>query len=110
MLIDPATDFREQERHFFELLGRAVARWQLVEMQLFRIHARLVRSENSEVASAAFHSIINFRQRLGMMDAAARIFLATSPMLAKWTALKKRAKKAAVRQNTLTHSVVVFGG
>jgi len=47
-------DLPEQERLFFEAVGRAFGQWQHVEMQLFRVYVRLVRPNNAEVASAAF--------------------------------------------------------
>jgi hypothetical protein len=100
---------QEQERIFFENLGRALGKWQLVEMQLFRVYARLIRCENAEVASAAFHSIVNFRTRLGMTDAAARVALADSPLLGRWNALRNRASKRSRRRNLLAHFVVVYG-
>lgn len=52
---------QEVEREFFEKLGRAFREWQLVEMQLFRVYARLVRCEEGAIAAAAFHAIPDFK-------------------------------------------------
>jgi hypothetical protein len=49
-------------------------------MQLFRVYARLVKPNNAEVASAAFHSVINFNVHLGMTNAAAHMALAGDPV------------------------------
>ena len=102
-------DFPEQERAFFEAVGRAFGLWQHVEMQLFRIYARLIRPENAEVASAAFHSVVNFNTRLGMTNAAAHIVLTGSAALAVWNPLHNRAGRQAKRRNELAHFAVVYG-
>ena len=102
-------DFPEQERVFFEAVGRTFGMWQHVEMQLFRIYARLIRPDNAEVASAAFHSVVNFSTRLGMTNAAAHVALAGSPALAVWNPLHNRTGRQAKRRNELAHFAVVYG-
>jgi hypothetical protein len=103
-------DLPEHERVFFETLGRAFGLWQYVEMQLFRVYTRLLRPDNAEVASAAFHSVINFNTRLGMTNAAAHVALAAgSPALSVWNALYNRAGRQAKRRNELAHFTVVYG-
>jgi hypothetical protein len=79
-----------------------------VEMQLFRIYARLTRCETAEVASAAFHSIIGFRIRLEVTHAAARSALVGSA-LSSWNALHNRTNTASKKRNSLAHFVVVYG-
>jgi hypothetical protein len=98
-----AMDLPERERLFFEAVGRAFGQWQHVEMQLFRVYARLVRPDNAEVASAAFHSVINFNVRLGMTNAAAHVALAGGSALALWNPLYNRAGRQAKRRNELAH-------
>src|SRR5207253_11449373 len=102
-------DLPEQERVFFEALGRAFGQWQHVEMQLFRVYARLIRPDNAEVAAAAFHSVINFNTRLGMTNSAAHVALADSPALSVWNPLYNRAGRQAKRRNELAHFTVVYG-
>jgi hypothetical protein len=102
-------DFPEQERAFFEVVGRAFGLWQHVEMQLFRVYARLIRPENAEVASAAFHSVVNFNTRLGMTNAAAQVALVGSVALSVWSPLHNRAGRRAKRRNELAHFAVVYG-
>jgi hypothetical protein len=93
----------------FQRLAEAVGGWQLVEMQLFRIYAWLARCENAAVSSAAFRSIINFRARLTMVDAAAAVALADDTLKARWEDLHKRIKGLSKRRNVLVHFVVVYG-
>lgn len=102
-------DFPEQERAFFEAVGRAFGLWQRVEMQLFRIYARLIRPDNAEVASAAFHSVVNFNTRLGMTNAAAHVALAGNSALSLWNPLHNRAGRQAKKRNELAHFTVVYG-
>ena len=106
-IVRPAT-VQDQERLFFEQLGRAIGKWQLVEMQLFRVYARLARCESAEVASAAFHSIIGFRVRLEMTDAAAQTAL-TGERLSSWDSLRNRTNRQSKRRNLLAHFVVTYG-
>jgi hypothetical protein len=103
-----ATTIQEQQRLFFEQLGRAVGNWQLVEMQLFRVYARLLKCENVEVASAAFHSVIGLRIRLTMTHAAARVAL-TGNDLSRWITLRNRIGRQSDKRNDLAHFIVIYG-
>jgi hypothetical protein len=105
-LVAPRT-IQEGQQVFFEHLGRAIGNWQLVEMQLFRVYARLLRCENVEVASAAFHSIIGFRVRLEMTNAAAQVAL-TGTLLDRWTSFYNRTARQSKRRNDLAHFVVIY--
>lgn len=100
---------QEQQRLFFERLGHALGQWQLVEMQLFRVFARLMRCENAQVASAAFHSVISFATRLDMTEAAAKVGIADQAMFSRWHALHNRAVKRSKRRNLLAHFIVIYG-
>jgi hypothetical protein len=102
-------DLLEQEWLFFEAVGRAFGQWQHVEMQLFRVYARLVKPNNAEVASAAFHSVTNFNVRLGMTNAAAHVALAGDPVFAIWNPLYNRPGRQAKGRNELAHFAVVYG-
>ena len=77
-------------------------------MQLFRVSTRLVKPSNAEVASAAFHSVINFNVRLGMTNAAAHVTLAGDPLLPIWNPLYNRAGRQAKRRSELAHFAVVY--
>lgn len=100
----------EHQKVFFENLGYAIGTWQHVEMQLFRIYSRLVRCENYYVASAAFHSIINFNARLGMTDAAASVaFASDEAALKRWVRLEDRCNKRSKMRNKLAHFIVMYG-
>jgi hypothetical protein len=103
-----AASAQEQERLFFETLGRTIGQWQLVEMQLFRVYAHLIQSRDTSVASAGFHSINGFKIRLDVVDAAAQVALARQPSLARWTTLYNQTIKRSKRRNLLVHYVVIY--
>jgi hypothetical protein len=103
------TSIQEERRIFFEQLGNAIGAWQLVEMQMFRVYARLLRCENPAVASATFHTVINLNTKLDMTNAAAAITLSGSALLEKWDSLSSRIRKRVKRRNTLAHFVVIYG-
>lgn len=92
------------ERDFFENSGRAIGKWQLVEMYLFRVCARLMRCEDPVIGTAAFHAIGGFRNRINLTNAAAVAKHAASPdtfEFEKWVRLKKRAIELAEQQFSL---------
>jgi hypothetical protein len=104
---------QEAEREFFEKLGRAFREWQLVEMQLFRVYARLVRCEEGAIAADAFHAITGFRYRLRATNAAAMTANALgtrdySVDLVEWKRLKKRAVDLSKTRNHFAHWTVYF--
>ncbi len=105
----PPATLQQRDQVFFECLGRTIGQWQLIEMQLFRIYARLVRAENTDVASAAFHSVISFATRLDMTEASAKVKLADQPPFPVWRALHKRTVRLSKRRNLLAHFIVVYG-
>src|SRR5690349_12368122 len=99
---------REHQQAFLETLGHAITQWQAVEMELFRIFARLVRCERYNTASAAFHSVVNFGTRLDMTHAAALVELGDSPLLKTWNSLYNRLYKRSKRRNHLAHFMLLY--
>jgi hypothetical protein len=98
---------REHQQAFLETLASAITQWQAVEIELFFIFSKLLRAENNSVASAAFHSVINFNTRLAMTHAAAQIALANNPALGAWNGLHGRCAKRAKRRNNLVHFMLL---
>ena len=91
---------QELEQNFFAEFGRAVSRWQIVEIHLFKIFARLMRCADGGSASVAFHAVANFRAKLSMVDGIAKYSFPTKiPEMAAWEALNKRAIARSKRRN-----------
>ena len=102
---------QEAVREFFEKLGRAFREWQLVEMELFRVYARLVRCEEGAVAAAEFHDITGFRNRLRATNTAAmtaNAWASGTVDLIEWNRLHDLAVKNSKTRNDFAHWTVRF--
>lgn len=89
---------------FLHALSAAILTWQKVEQNVFLIFNLLLGPhQNPNVLSAAYHSVVNLNSRLGMINAAAAVALAESPLLKDWEKLRKRIGQNAARRNILVH-------
>ena len=105
----------EQEREkLYTALGRAITQWQGVEEGVSLLFSSLVvrESDQSAVANAAFHSILNFESKLGMIHSAINMHFFGWPLthgqepcepLEEWRPLHNRAIRRAKRRNELAH-------
>jgi hypothetical protein len=94
-----------QAQPFYAAIGRAVTNWQLVEDVLGLIFAHLMAPTNissKTSAHAAYYSIIGFRARLEMVDAAASMQW-HGGRFTKWRALKKKINKQNESRNRFAH-------
>ncbi len=85
--------------------SRAVTNWQLVEDVVGMIFAHLMSPTNvsSKIsAQAAYYSVIGFRARLALVDAAAMMQW-RGARFKKWRALKKKIETHTVFRNHLAH-------
>ena len=94
---------RENQIKFYETLALAITQWQHIELELYRIFLWCIHPEDPYVASAAFHTVINFNTRLQMTDAAAQIALDEDSELPSWEALRDSAAERSRRRNELVH-------
>lgn len=92
------------EREFLESLARAVLSWQFVEHNLFLTFTAMMQARDHHLVSAAYHSVVNLRSKLEMIDAVAQIALAGSELLAEWETLRKCVGKRSQHRNQLVHS------
>lgn len=107
MSLSPASEPTEEHiQEFLETFAKAVLHWGYVEMQLFLIFSVLVGARNSEVASAVYHSVVNFRTRLTMIDSAAEVALQGNSLLEEWKRLSSTTNKRAQKRNSLAHLMV----
>lgn len=95
---------------FYAILGRAVTAWQWAEMGLFMVFDRAIGSNTSgKVVSAAFFSIVNFKARLDMTNAAMLALLEDHEvMLRDWIKLYEKIGAKSTIRNKLTHYDVFF--
>ena len=89
---------------FFEVLGRAITVWQLVETALYELYELIIAPGNSRACSASFHAIQTFNGKLVATDAAVTCSLMGSPeALDQWRKLQKQANEIAKRRNQFVH-------
>jgi hypothetical protein len=75
---------------------------------MFTIFNRMMWAPNVRATSTVFHSTINFRARLDMMDSAADFAFEAGELKSNWQKLKNQIAHASQRRNVIVHSVEVF--
>lgn len=95
-----------QIARFFEVLGRAITVWQLVEKALYEIYERALAPSCPRACGASFHAIQTFNLKLNVANAAIRARFvedAEKPLLEEWAALFRDANDKAKRRNQFAH-------
>lgn len=85
----------------------ALVYWSHVEARLFIIFGRLLRSRSRKAMSAVYHSVINVKTRLEMIDAAAKVTMHDAALLSDWGRLLDRIRERSSRRNDLAHFMLV---
>jgi len=93
----------EKIRKIYFAVGVAITNWQHVEMALTQLFTILLNSKPSGAASAVFSSVLSFRTKLMMVDAAAYVVLRHSPLFTEWDSLQKRLDKKSRKRNEIAH-------
>jgi hypothetical protein len=102
-------EYAVDEPEFMAEFGRAMAAWGNIEHALSGVYALVLEAKQPHYARASFHSVISFRDRLGMVDVAVRLATTCFPgslwenLEAEWARLRDTASKASKRRNTLAH-------
>lgn len=95
------------ESKFHEQLGRAIAKWQHVEISLCRILHSVAPHDDCYFTAETFYAAINFRDKLSMVNVAVQYRLAQHhDLLATWNTLRGKCSKAAMRRNAIAHGIV----
>jgi hypothetical protein len=95
----------QQAQPFYAAIGRAITNWQLIEDVVEMLFADLMSPTNvsSKIsAQAAYYSVIGFRARLALVDAAAMMQW-RGARFKKWRALKKNIESNTESRNHLAH-------
>lgn len=96
----------EQISRFFDVLGRAISVWQIVETALYEVFERAVMPGAPGACGAAFHAIQTFNLKLRATDAAVRFRLSGKPVLLdEWESIKADADTKSQRRNQMVHFV-----
>ena len=98
----------EREMRFFAALGWAIANWSRVEREAsvfygYLIHHRQFGSFGPMVAETSFNAIGNFRSRIQVLEAAAKMSL-TQDDFAAWAKIQKKISQASSeKRNKMAH-------
>lgn len=94
-------EYAVDEPEFMAEFGRAMAAWGSIEHALSGVYALVLEARQPHYARASFHSVISFRDRLGMVDVAVRLATTCFPgslwenLEAEWARLRDTASKAS---------------
>ena len=102
--IFPHYPHKEQIDNFFQVLGRAITIWQLVETALYEVYERAIGPLRPGACGASFHSMQTFEAKLRATDDALSFALIDRPeTFDEWRDLKKRASEKSKRRNQFVH-------
>jgi len=96
------TEYIKRQSEFYEAVGRALSRWQAIEVMLSLLFALIMQSRRPLLPMKTFHSVTSFSVRLKMLQVAAEDSL-SSEQLQKLKPLLKRVAKASFNRNKLAH-------
>lgn len=100
----------EEERlYFFSDLGKALDEWARVESHLCSVFMVCLRAPHQR-AAAAFYAVVNFRSKLEMVDAVAKLAVSDSATIAEWKDLYTKIGKKSQSRNQLVHHEVLEDG
>jgi hypothetical protein len=100
--LGPPIPTEEHVNEFLQTFARAILAWGYVEMNLYLIFQTLMVSRRKEAVSAAYHSVINLKARLDMVNATAEIMISGS-MLDEWKSLARKVSNNSGKRNALAH-------
>ena len=101
---NPVHPSAEELDAFYAAVGRAIARWSIVEDQLYTVFEHLVEPNRVGVMMAAFHSLQHTQSKIGMVDAGVIPFGEKYPeLVSEWKGLKRRCTKLLGRRNEFAH-------
>jgi len=104
---------KEEERQFFEAVGRVISEWRFLEDNLEAVFDALVDSSHRGLPSVIYYSVNSFPIRLKIIDALLKYRFgqtnkqAKQPLrLREWTNLRRRIGKLETVRNAIAHSLV----
>ncbi|MGO6985434.1 hypothetical protein [Rhizobium leguminosarum] len=104
-----SVEYALDEPKFMAEYGRSMAAWGNVEHALSSVFATALEVKQVHHARAAFHSVISFRDRLGMIDAPMKMVTTSFPgeqwlnLSQEWARLSDTLNKASRHRNVLAH-------
>jgi hypothetical protein len=90
-------------------VGRGIEKWSWVETNLAMLLEGLVRARRRGLLGPAYHAVINFKDKLRVVDEVAQRTL-KGKRLETWSKLRKRISKKADKRNEIAHAAIVLHG
>jgi hypothetical protein len=108
MTEDPITNQEQAEAdQFYGALGRAIAKWSMLEHCMARIFHRAISTTRSEdFSSSIFHSARSWRARYDMLSAALANSTDRPCQVRAWQAILKKANDYSIFRNRIAHESV----
>ena len=97
-----------EEKEFYYALGRAISQWADVEERLYLLYQKIINSDNFFGMSASYFSIINFSNKLDMVDKVLRASYFDDKILKKWDKISDRIRTKNIHRNHLAHYSTTF--
>lgn len=97
-----------EEKEFYYALGRAISKWADIENNLFLLYQRIINSENRFGMSASYFSIVNFSNKLDMVNKVLRASFYENEMVEKWERLFDRIRSNNIHRNHIAHFSTTF--
>lgn len=89
-------------------MGATLHNWQLVEMAMCSLLTTVMRAPDPRLGAEMFYAVANFRDKLGLVDAAVRFTVWNHKRLTPgWEKLTEKIKKRAGRRNAIVHAHTV---
>lgn len=96
----------DEQRTFYEVLGRAVARWAFVEQGIYHIYRRITGPMDWPAAAAGFHAIADTDTRLEVISASVAASVVNASLVDEWAGLRAKIHENAARRAKLGSWIV----
>lgn len=90
-------------------VGRGMEKWSWVEVNLAILLEGLLKSRRQGLVGPAYHAVINFKDKLRMVDEVAKRTL-SGKRLKAWNTLSGRIGRKANKRNEIAHASIVLHG
>ena len=98
---------RQELREFYELLGRAISKWAIVEELVFHTFSRIIEPGDDVASAAAYHCVFGMPTRLNMITAALGVSEKHKTHLPAWKKLCTKLRKQSGRRAKLAHWIAL---
>ena len=92
-----------EDVQFLARIGQTLIAWGFIEHQLCRLLTISLRHSDWDHVAEVYYAVTNFRDRLGMVNAAVSVAIANKSVLAEWARLHVAVGKCGTARNKVAH-------